>query len=220
MSTEAGEICWIDLGTADVEASVTFYTALLGWTVSEPDLDGYRLARLHGRPVAGLGPAEDPGTPYWTVYLHTEEITAATAAAVRAGATVIAPPTPAGDAGIAAVIRDPAGGPLSLWQPLAHAGTPQTGGHGTFAGAALHNSRAAQHQAFLTAAFGAEPVDRAGGRNPDGYPSPWIVSFHVDDIRDATRRAITLGAAPAPGIPGTFTDPSGALFGLKAAAGQ
>ncbi len=139
----------------------------------------------------------------------------ATAAALAAGATVVVPPTKAGDAGIGAVIRDPAGGPLSLWQPLAHAGTSQTGEHGTFAGAALHESPTKAHAEFVTAVCGTDTVELVAGAGAERYPSPWIVSFQVDDVPTAARHAIELGADVAPGLPDAFIDPNGALFRLK-----
>lgn len=133
---------------------------------------------------------------------------------MKAGATLLVPPTPAGDAGIAAILRDPADGPLSLWQPLAHTGTLQSGEHGTLAAAELHSSLADLHVNFLTNVFAWEPGKRASSATRDQYPSPWIVSFRVADIPTAKRRAIELGATVAPNVPDALIDPNGALFGL------
>ena len=40
-----GEPCWIHLFTADVDAAVTFYGGLFGWSVGEPseEFGGYRM---------------------------------------------------------------------------------------------------------------------------------------------------------------------------------
>lgn len=211
-----GEICWIDLGTPHVDRSAAFYSEMFGWTVQEPDSGGYRLAGLNDKLVAALGPAEDPGPPYWSVYIHTPDIDAAVTAAVQAGATLLVPPTPAGEAGIAAVLRDPASGPLSLWQPLAHAETPQPGEYGTLAAAELHSSLADLHANFLTEVFAWKRAERASSATPDQYPSPWIVRFRVADVPNARRQAIELGATVAPNVPGALIDPNGALFGLSA----
>ncbi len=119
----AGSVCWFELGVADAGAAASFYSELFGWTVAEPDETGYRLASLYGQPVAALGPADDPGPPYWTVYLHTADISASIQAVTTAGGTIISPPAPVGDAGVAAVVRDPQGGPPSLWQPIPHPGS-------------------------------------------------------------------------------------------------
>ena len=51
-----GATCWVDLATSDIEAASAFYADLLGWEITEGNLEtgGYRQAMLHGRPVAGL----------------------------------------------------------------------------------------------------------------------------------------------------------------------
>ncbi|MFF7458561.1 hypothetical protein [Kitasatospora sp. NPDC008115] len=54
-------VCWIDLGTPDMETATAFYTALFGRAVAPPSPGGYRLCTLRGRLVAAPGPAEDAG---------------------------------------------------------------------------------------------------------------------------------------------------------------
>jgi predicted enzyme related to lactoylglutathione lyase len=225
-----GSVCWIDLGVPDVDHAATFYSRLLGWTVAEPDETGYRLATLRGHLVAALGPATDPGRPYWTVYVHTADVAASTDAVIDAGGTVLVPPTPAGDAGVAAAVRDPHGGPLSLWQPGTHRGTHADSTAGSLAGVHLRTDQPDTTRAFLRAAL-------AWHLHPDGritcngravatwapsptrpLPSPWLVSFHVSDATDATRRARALGATPTDEAPDILTDPSGALVHLSAPA--
>ena len=31
----AGEFCWIELGTSDLEAATAYYTTLFGWTIED-----------------------------------------------------------------------------------------------------------------------------------------------------------------------------------------
>ena len=42
-SYQPGEPTWLDLGTPDMDASVTFYTGLFGWSVERggPEFGGY-----------------------------------------------------------------------------------------------------------------------------------------------------------------------------------
>jgi uncharacterized protein len=224
-----GGICWIDLGVRDCPAAVRFYSRLFGWEFAPPDPTGYRLASLDGHLVAALGPAEDPGPPYWTVYVHTTDAAATAQAAVRTGGTLIVPPTPAGDAGIAATIRTPSGAPLSLWQPRTHTGTWTSTRRGTLAYATLRTATPHDDQAFLRAVLGwqLEPdgviicQNRHVGRWTTPAPDPrpaatpaWLVAFHLDDNDAATQRAIDLGARAHDTRSGALTDPTGATFAI------
>ncbi|HEY0813116.1 MAG TPA: VOC family protein [Pseudonocardia sp.] len=222
-NSTANGICWIDLGTPDVEASAAFYTALLGWDVARADPTGYRLAALHGHLVAAFGPADEPGPPYWTIYAATPDADATARAATTAGGTVVVPPAPAGDAGVAAVVRGPHGLPLSLWQPGAHLGTCLSGRHGTFAHAELRTDQPAAHADFLRAVVhwrldgdlfrhDGEPVARVGPTTGPSTSAHWLVHFHVDHLDDAVQRALDLGAHAQPD--GSLVDPAGALFAL------
>jgi predicted enzyme related to lactoylglutathione lyase len=216
-------VCWVDLGVSDVPAAVSFYSGLFGWDVAAPDPTGYRLAGLEGQPVAAFGPAEDPGPPYWTVYVHTHDVVARVAAVTAAGGTVVVPPTPAGDAGIAATVRDPFGAPLSLWQPGTHRGTRLPGPAGTLAGVELRTDRIGGVARFLQDAL-QWTVHRGGTITRDGEPvatwspavprpgSPWLVRFHVADLAAAMERATALGACVNGAA--VLTDPCGARFAL------
>jgi predicted enzyme related to lactoylglutathione lyase len=103
-----GSACWFDLGVTDTGRAADFYSALLGWEIAPPDDSGYRVASLNGRLVAALGPAEDPGPPYWTVYHHTRDAAATASAVKAAGGTVVTPAARVGELGISATVRDPA----------------------------------------------------------------------------------------------------------------
>src|SRR5689334_8936739 len=54
---------WLDLGSADVEASSAFYGGLFGWTFRSagPDAGGYGFFQLDGRTVAAAGPLMGEG---------------------------------------------------------------------------------------------------------------------------------------------------------------
>lgn len=107
-----GSVCWIDLGTPDIDAAQAFYSGLFGWTLAPSDPSGYRLAAMRGQLVAALGPADDPGVPYWTINVTVPDIRAAATRFADAGAVVIAPPTAAGPLGHYAVARDAVGAPI------------------------------------------------------------------------------------------------------------
>lgn len=224
-----GSVCWLDLGVADVDVAASFYSRLLGWNVAAPDDTGYRLASLRGHLVAAFGPAEDPGVPYWTVYVHTADITASVKAIAAAGGDIVVPPTRTGDVGVSAVVRDPHGAPLSLWQPGTHHGTDASGAHGTLAGVRLRVDETHDPREFLRAALGwrarsngtithhrrsvATWVPDSGTSRPD-RPSPWLVCFSVADGPAAIKRALELGACPTDEGPDILVDPAGAAFAV------
>src|SRR3954447_9035523 len=80
-----GTPCWVDYGSADIDATKRFYADLLGWEYSggEPEFGGYLTATRNGEQAAGLGPQQDPDDPpRWTTYFATSDA-AATAARPR-----------------------------------------------------------------------------------------------------------------------------------------
>src|SRR3954468_3134579 len=127
-------VCWIDIGCDAPGDVADFYRALFGWTWTAPDPTGYRLALLGGRPAAGLGPAEDPGPPYWTVVVGADDIARSVGRAAAAGARVVVQPAPVGTRGWSAVTTDPVGAPLSWWQPGTETGLGVAGEPGRVAG--------------------------------------------------------------------------------------
>jgi predicted enzyme related to lactoylglutathione lyase len=68
---------WIDLSSTDAAKSRDYYAKLFGWKVElapDPDASGYALAKLEGKDVAGIGPAQAPGGPSaWMVMLAPQD---------------------------------------------------------------------------------------------------------------------------------------------------
>jgi predicted enzyme related to lactoylglutathione lyase len=234
-----GTVCWIDLGTADPDATQAFYSNLFGWTVEHTDPSGYRLCALDGDLVAAFGRAEDPGLPYWSTNISVDDIAAATQQFAAAGAEIVLPPSPAGPPGDYAVIRDPVGAPLSLWQPGTQTGMQRTGAPATFAEATLLTAEADRAGRFYQESLGwdldpdtghfrlGEQVVARVSNQPPPQSNPrslWLVSFATDDLTSAARNAKLLGATDVdldlgPGN-ATMRDPAGALFGLTRQRGS
>jgi len=213
---------WVDLGTPDVGAAETFYGAVLGWTAAASDDPAYRLALVGGHPVAGLGPAEAPGAPWWTPYLASSDVTADVDRFGAAGGAVLVPPTAAGGAGTFAAVRDPQGAAVSFWQPGTLDGTCRCLRPGTFAGARLCTPDAAASVAFHREALGCAPQIARPAARP-AHHAHWIVAFRVPDPRRAAAAALRLGATRSSLDPGCLVDPAGAGFRLvagRSAAGQ
>jgi uncharacterized protein len=232
-----GSVCWIDLGTPDTDTAQAFYSGLFGWAAAPPDASGYRLCTLGGQLVAALGPAEDPGLPYWTISVTVADIRAAATRFADAGAEVLIPPAAAGPHGHYAVARDPVGAPISLWQPGTHAGMQRAHEPGTYAGVSLLTDQPDRAASFYKTALGWNTSDRkAALRLPGNATAPirpapgapaaqqslWLVMFASAGIDADTTRACRLGATQISYDPTgitTLRDPAGALFGLVPASG-
>src|SRR6478672_4873806 len=121
-----GTPSWVDLGSPDVDASIGFYGGLFGWTASEPgppEAGGYRFFTQDGKMVAGIGPLMMEGQPpAWLNYVTVAEADATAGKARDAGATVFVEPMDVLDVGRMAIIADPTGAALGLWQPRRHTG--------------------------------------------------------------------------------------------------
>ena len=73
-----GTPSWVDLGTPDLGASVSFYETLFGWSIPEgPNSEqngGYRQAMRDGKPVAGVMPLMAEGQPpAWSSYVSVAD---------------------------------------------------------------------------------------------------------------------------------------------------
>jgi predicted enzyme related to lactoylglutathione lyase len=121
-----GAPCWIDLMTADTDAARAFYSDLFGWTALEQneEFGGYWMWTRDSAPVAG-GMAAESGQPapaFWSVYLAVEDADKTVETAVAAGAQIIVPPMAVGDLGVMAVLVDPTGAAVGVWQPKEFSG--------------------------------------------------------------------------------------------------
>src|SRR4029077_645089 len=127
---------WVDLSSSDAAASRDFYSKLFGWKVEvnpDPQYGGYAIAQIGGKDVAGIGPRMRPEAPTaWTIYIGSADAADTAKKAEAAGGKVIAPPMAVGDQGHMAVIQDPSGAYLGIWQPLAMAGSTRIGEANSF----------------------------------------------------------------------------------------
>jgi predicted enzyme related to lactoylglutathione lyase len=227
----ARSACWIDLGTSDPAQTSRFYEALFGWNVAGADADGYRLAALDDHLVAAFGPAADPGAPYWTVYLHADDAHATARSIVGAGGTIVSPPAPVGDSGVASIAQDLNGATFALWQPTGHRGSWVSKRPGTFAGFELTVEDIGSTERFWNATAGWTFDDsgaincrgtvvgtwRPSASNPmSATSSPWLINLRAGDVCERMTCAIALGATVIDTNRGVLRDPAGAAFKLVA----
>lgn len=126
MIIEHGDPVWIELTTHDVSGSADFYRTIFGWeiTQSSSEVPGYTVATLDGEPVAGAVSALDEldqrpkFDTEWKVLLKVDSISEATAKVPPARGRIVAPPMKVSDAGRLAIVEDPGGAVLGLWESI------------------------------------------------------------------------------------------------------
>ncbi|MEQ8330429.1 MAG: VOC family protein [Longimicrobiales bacterium] len=119
--TAPGGVAWVDLTVDDADGVRDFYMAVTGWTpheVSMGDYADYAMLDGNGQPVAGVchargSNADLPAT--WLVYVTVKDLDTSVATVEERGGRVVVAPRPMG-ADRMAVVSDPAGGVLALYQ--------------------------------------------------------------------------------------------------------
>src|SRR5215470_14121984 len=101
-------------GDAPVE-SAKFYEKLLGWKPAEGP-PGMTIFAGEAGPFAGVG-AKEGKVASWIPYAQVDDVDGATRRATQLGATVLKERT-RGPAGEYAIVRDPGGAAIALWQKL------------------------------------------------------------------------------------------------------
>lgn len=247
-SAPIGAPCWVDLMTPDAKRSRAFYTELFGWSAEEPDeqFGGYFNYTKDGARIAGCMQDESATGPrVWSIYLATDDAEKTIEAAVANGGQVHVAPMAVGDLGSMAIIVDPAGAVIGLWQPGAHPGFQEYAEPNAPAWFELHTRAYDEAVRFYREVFRVEPrteadspdfrytVLTAGGEDvagimdasgylPEGAPPQWKVYFQVADVDAAIDQAVALGGAvvdPAQDTPygrlAELTDAVGVSFKLS-----
>jgi predicted enzyme related to lactoylglutathione lyase len=115
---EPGALCWNELNTRDVDTALAFYEKVFGLKAERGEM--YNELKLDDRVVGGCMqmPAEVPAMvpANWLPYFAVEDTDAAVAKAQSLGATVVAGPMEAGEAGRICVLSDPMGAVFAVIQ--------------------------------------------------------------------------------------------------------
>ena len=118
---EPGSFGWNDLLAADPATAGAFYGQLFGWKAEKvPGIAGveYQVFKIDDRMIGGMTRRPNPqAPPSWLAYVIVENVNASTERAAKLGAHVCMPPTDIPDVGRIAVITDPEGVPLGMFQP-------------------------------------------------------------------------------------------------------
>lgn len=117
-----GQISWSDLTVADAESVRSFYESVVGWRSSPVEMgqySDYSMIDSDGNVVAGVCHARGENArlpPVWLMYVTVDDLDLSVARCRESGGDVIDGPRSAGRARIA-VIQDPAGAVLALYEP-------------------------------------------------------------------------------------------------------
>lgn len=172
-----GVPCWLDLSVPNPDVASSFYAGLFGWELADrlpPQAapDRYLVASLDGAEVAAIGSIVDDvarsaaasGPPAWRTYVGVASADDAAAAALAAGGRVLVEPFDVGPPGRMAILADPAGAVLAVWQAGARTGPGAVNEPGTWNWSDLHTADVGGAVAFYSAVFGweARPVAMGG----------------------------------------------------------
>jgi predicted enzyme related to lactoylglutathione lyase len=226
-----GAFSWAELVTSDADAAKGFYTQAFDWTYEDnPVGDGqvYSMALRDGKYVAALFTADQP--PHWNCYVTVASTDETSEQAAAVGATIAAEPFDVMDAGRMAVVVDPTGAALCLWEPRAHIGATLVNTPGALAWNDLVTPEPETAVDFYGKLFGwtFQEMPESGGyrvifngeRSNGGImpmegPSNWMPYFGHEDIDRLVDEVETVHNGPIQVPAGRFAvlgDPQGAVF--------
>jgi predicted enzyme related to lactoylglutathione lyase len=240
---------WIDANTSDLAAGKAFYTELFGWNAVDQPLPGggvYTMLQLEGLDVAAISEmtpemAAAGMPPVWNSYITVDNLDEVAARVEEAGGAVMAPPFDVMDAGRMAMVQDPGGAIVCLWEAKAHIGAQLVNTPGALVWNELWTPDAAKTGEFYTNLFGWQirfveemnyHIFYNGDRMAAGMmeisemtgplPPHWSIYIAVEDCDATVAKAQALGATvlvppmdiPETGRSATLQDPQGAMFNV------
>jgi predicted enzyme related to lactoylglutathione lyase len=243
MSTVAstvGKFVWHEQVSADPKQAEDFYTQLFGWgtEVFKPGEVDYAMISSGGQSHGGFAKAmEGAPPPHWLSHIRVESVDETIEKANRAGGKVAAGPFAMGEVGRMAIIADPQGAYVGIYEPEGEDGARE----GVFVWDELGTTDADAAQRFYEEVFGWTTSDMGpdyGGYRifnrgetgiagvmalPDDSASPhWQPYIAVDDPDGIAAKAAELGSTalmepmdvPNVGRLAVLRDPQGATFGI------
>lgn len=123
LSPTAGRFCWLDLATSDAARATDFYRALFGWHAREEHALGGKFTRLQlaGRDIGSLYQLQraqiERGVPsHWTPYVEVADVMQVVGRTEALGGELLVAPLEIPGLARIAIVADPAGAHLGLWQ--------------------------------------------------------------------------------------------------------
>jgi predicted enzyme related to lactoylglutathione lyase len=123
MPNSQGWFVWHELATTDPRAAESFYTQVAPWSVQPSEMsDSYRMITAGGPPMGGIvavdpAMADRAGKPHWTPYVYVYDVDASVRLATNLGGEVRAGPGEVPGVGCWAVLADPQGATIGIYEP-------------------------------------------------------------------------------------------------------
>jgi len=246
-----GMFYWVDLATTDAEGAKAFYMELFGWTANDmPMGEGqvYSMLQKNGKNVCALYSMNEKQRekgipPHWLTYIYVNNIDEIAAKVAPAGGRLLMGPFDVFEAGRMAMIQDPTGATVALWQAKAMHGAALFAEHGAMGWTELLTNDTEKAETFYGQLLGYNtehqqmgPTDyilfKVGDKEAAGMmqiapewgevPPHWMVYFVVDECDALVEKATQMGArvlVPPTDIPkvgrfATLHDPQGASFSI------
>ena len=196
-----GAPCWVEVLQPNPDAALDFYSQLMGWMFDEAGPDGYRVARLDGRRVAGIGQAPamlDHGV--WVTYILVSDLAQTMADVREAGGAVLAGPWEGLNGERTALFTDPGGAAFGVRQGSTPTVADVVDAPGAWQMSALHTPDLTGAETFYAKIFGwrMEAVPGAG-------MSLWRLTGSTRRAANQTLPddvvAVVTVAGPASGVP-------------------
>ena len=240
VATTVGRFVWHEQVSADPKQAQDFYTQLFGWgteTFKPGEID-YTMISSGGQSHGAYSKAmEGAPPPHWLGHVRVENLDETIEKAKSAGGKLAAGPFEMSEVGRIAIIGDPQGAFVSLYQPENEMPLPE----GVFVWDELGTTDVEGAERFYGEVFGWTTTDmgpdyggykifqrgetRVAGlmANPDAsIPAGWQPYVAVEDPDATTAKAKELGGSallepmdvPNVGRLGVLRDPQGATFGI------
>lgn len=212
-NTVRGRFVWHELMTPDTSGAHAFYSKVLGWKTQAFENDpSYQMFAAGSGPLGG-SVAQASGTPHWLHYVGTPDIEATVQAAKSRGGSVTKEVTSIpGGTGKYAVLADPQGAAIAVYQSSGETGKESPAKRGEFSWHELATTDWNAAIDFYSAVFGWEKmaehdmgddmgkyvlfgsngVQRGGMFNkPASMPGGpgWLGYVRVKDVNDAVKKA-------------------------------
>ena len=124
MKQPIGQFCWNELATTSVKAAKEFYSKSFGWSFVDRNMGDmtYTMVKSGENEMAGMWQIPSDKSheipPHWTCYIYVANLDDSLKEVQKNGATVKIPATPVSDFGRFAIIVDPTGAHIGLWESL------------------------------------------------------------------------------------------------------
>jgi predicted enzyme related to lactoylglutathione lyase len=209
----------MELSTTNQDDAKAFYTSLFGWSYTEnpsSPVGTYTMFRIGKPEVASVytqlkDQTEAGIPPHWDLYVSVASADECVKKAAELGGRLFCPPFDIQSFGRMAVIGDPTGAVICIWEAKTDHGITLKNEPGCFCWADLSTPNQEAAEKFYTSLFGWTTVPGEGGylhlKNGEefiggilpanhlapGVPPHWMGYFQVSDCATATAKARELG---------------------------